>query len=81
MKISDAVVSSNVTTVGSVYYIDGNPIIADQIYTFACVDYLFDREEIIYGVGQNIEMLSTLVRDVVIIGLRDLDAEGYRWLD
>ena len=81
LKISDVVVSSNVTTVGSVYYIDGNPINVDQIYTFACVDYLFDREEIIYGVGQNIEMLSTLVRDVVIIGLRDLDAEGYRWLD
>lgn len=81
LTISDAIFSDNITAVGAAYYLDGKPIVDDEIYTFACVDYLFDREEIIYNVGQEIQILPTLVRDVVILGLRDLDDEGYRWLD
>lgn len=81
LKINDIVISSNVSVVGNTYYINGNPIDVNQNYRFACVDYLFDREEIIYGVGKEIEILSILVRDAAILGLKELDSEGYRWLD
>ena len=52
----------------------------DKIYTFACVDYLFDRESCIYNKGENTEILQLLVRDVMIDALRELKNNGQNWL-
>lgn len=81
LLINDAVFSSNVEISGSSFYIDGLLIEDDKIYTFACVDYLFDRESCIYNEGQDIEILQLLVRDVMIDALRELKNSNQKWLD
>lgn len=81
LLINDAVFSSNVEIDGSSFYINGELVDNDKIYTFACVDYLFDRESVIYNTGENIEILQLLVRDVMIEALRELKNNNQRWLD
>ena len=61
--------------------INGELVDNDKIYTFACVDYLFDRESVIYNTGENIEILQLLVRDVMIEALRELKNNNQSWLD
>ena len=81
LLINDAVFSSNVEIDGSNFYINGEKIEDDKIYTFACVDYLFDRESNIYNKGENIEILQVLVRDIMINKLKENKQNGQRWLD
>lgn len=81
LLINDAVFSSNVEIVGSSFYINGELVEDNKMYTFACVDYLFDREISIYGKGENIEILQLLVRDIMIENLKELKHNGQRWLD
>ena len=78
--ITDAVFSTNVEKIGSTYYIDGEELDLEKVYVLGCVDYLFDREEVIYGVGQNIVFTEHLMRDLMIQGVKDLP-ENTRWLD
>lgn len=80
LLINDAVFSNNVVINGSTFYINGELVEDDKIYTFACVDYLFDRESCIYNKGENTEILQLLVRDVMIDALRELKNNGQNWL-
>lgn len=81
LLINDAVFSNNVTKSGDTFYINGEEIDDNRIYVFACVDYLFDREYSIYGIGVETEILQLLVRDIMIDGLRALRNVDQRWLD
>lgn len=81
LKISDAVYSSNIVQSGNSFaFSNGEAIDAEQTYVLACVDYLFDREAIIYDEGDNIEIVQCLVRDIMINALRELGKTGEKWL-
>ena len=81
LKISDAVHSSNIVQSGNSFaFSNGEAIDAEQTYVLACVDYLFDREAIIYDEGDNIEIVQCLVRDIMINALRELGKTGEKWL-
>lgn len=81
LLIHDAVFSSNVEIDGSSFYINGELVEDNKVYTFACVDYLFDREANIYDKGENTEILQLLVRDVMIDALRALKNANQPWLN
>ncbi len=76
--IQDIVFSTNLKKVGTKFYINEEEIDKDKVYTFACADYLFERDEEIYGCAQNIERSELLVRDVIINGIREVEG---KWLD
>lgn len=72
------VFSSNVDI--SAKTINGVAIDPEKVYTLACVDYLFDRDEVIYGHSSDTQIIQMLVRDIMLNGLRDLNAAGEKWL-
>lgn len=77
IKINE-VFSSNVDVNGKT--INGVAIDPEKVYTFACVDYLFDRDEEIYGESEDTTIIQMLVRDIMINALRDLNDSGSKWL-
>lgn len=81
LLIHDAVFSSNVRIDGSSFYINDELVQDDKMYTFACVDYLFDREANIYEKGKNTEILQLLVRDIMLDALRTLKNTNQLWLN
>lgn len=80
-RIHDIHLSSNVEVLGNTVYINGVPIVDDKIYTFACVDYLYDRDEEIYEAGTNVQFTGILVRDVMVNALKNETNSGKNWLE
>ena len=80
-RIHDIHLSSNVEVLGNTVYINGVPIVDDKIYTFACVDYLYDRDEEIYEAGTNVQFTGILVRDVMVNALKNEPNSGKNWLE
>ena len=84
LRINDVVYSSNIRPSGSTFvFVDGEnitPIDPEANYLLACVDYLFDREAIIYNEGDNIQIVQYLVRDIMIDCLREFGVSGEHWL-
>lgn len=76
--ITDVVFSTNLTKVGNKYYINDNELDLTKVYIFACADYLFEREDDISKVGQNIDKTGILVRDAMIQGVENTDG---KWLN
>ena len=81
LGINDLFLSYNVTHDGVDFVINGERIDDAKIYTFACVDYLFDRDEEIYEEGTDIVYTGILMRDIMINELKKETANGNRWLD
>lgn len=81
LGINDLFLSYNVTHDGVDFIINGERIDDAKIYTFACVDYLFDRDEEIYEEGTDIIYTGILMRDIMINELKKETANGNRWLD
>lgn len=81
LKITDIYLSDNVSYISGIYYIDGEAIDVNKIYKFACVDYLYDRDEIIYENGENVIFTGTLIRDVMINQIRIESSLNNKWLD
>lgn len=80
-RIHDVHFSSNVVVEGNTIYIDGEALVDDQIYTFACVDYLYDRDAEIYEAGENVQFTGILVRDIMVNALKAETSQGKNWLE
>jgi len=78
--ITDIVFSKNVERRGTDWYISDELLDVNKTYTFACVDYLYDREADIYSIGVDETYTGILMRDLMIRGLRDIPS-GERWLN
>ena len=81
LGINDLFLSYNVYKDGNDFYINDEKIDNTKIYTFACVDYLFDRDEEIYDAGSDIVYTGILMRDIMINELKKETSNGNRWLD
>ena len=77
--ITDIVFSTNVKRINNVFYINDEPLDPERFYTFACVDYLFTRDEEIYNECLAQEYSTILIRDVIINGIENLNNE--KWLN
>ena len=77
--ITDIVFSINYRKEGVNHYLNDELIDPNRVYVFACVDYLFDRDEEIYEKGENVVYTGLLMRDLMIQGVENLDKA--RWLD
>ena len=77
--ITDVVFSTNVKRIDNIFYINDEPLDPERIYTFACVDYLFTRDEEIYNECIDQEYTSVVFRDVIISGIENLNNE--KWLN
>ena len=81
LNINDLFLSENVIKNGIEWYINGEKIDNNKVYTFACVDYLFDRDEEIYGEGTDIIFTGKLMRDIMIEQLRIDSKNNLPWLN
>jgi len=67
----DVVWDDGVYESGGTLYVNGEAIIASQVYTIGAVDYVFDKTYYDFLDGDNITLTSYLMRDLLVEDLRN----------
>jgi 2',3'-cyclic-nucleotide 2'-phosphodiesterase (5'-nucleotidase family) len=62
----DTVFDDSLSTDGYTVYIDGSPIVLDQYYTVGAVDYIFDKTDYDFLLGEDITYTGKFMRDLLV---------------
>lgn len=71
--------SSNARIVGSVLYVDNQPVDAQTVFSVATIDYLFDNTDYPFLSGTDPVLTGDLFRDYLIDSIRTTCATGDKW--
>ena len=76
---NDIYCSDTLKQEGNTLYINGNPIEDEKYYTVAAVDYIFDKDNMAFKFGTDIEATGILFRDILVNNLEQLGLRNEKW--